>query len=51
MLTVIQHINEETMAELLEVVVLLLTTDILYHIMQVSLKTIKPISISKHVHQ
>ena len=41
MLTVIQHINEETMAELLELVVLSLTTDILHHIVQVSLKKYK----------
>ena len=41
MLTVIQHINEETMAELLDLVVLSLTTDILHHIVQLSLKKYK----------
>ena len=45
MLTVIQHMNEETMAELLELVVLSLTTDILYHIMQISLKNTSHINI------
>ena len=51
MLTVIHHINKETMAVLLELVVLSLTIDILYHYNAVSLKNTNLISISNHVHQ